>query len=135
MPGRLSVLFVGPMELASVVRDALVLCGRSRLSVATSYWDLCSLSLRESGRVHVAILDRSFSARELHRRAEYVRRRWADAFIILLSDDCRALDDPLYDQRLPAAVQPEDLVDAIERLTGTNEEIKREHYRARTAAS
>jgi hypothetical protein len=47
MPGRLSVLVIGSIELTNVVRDALVLCGRSRLAVAANYWELCSLSLCE----------------------------------------------------------------------------------------
>lgn len=121
MPGRLSVLVIGSMELTNVVRDALVLCGRSRLAVAANYWDLCSLSLRDSAQFHVAILDVSFSDRELRRRTEYIRRRWADATILLVRDECDLLDDPLYDERLPAGITPEELAAVIERLAGTEE--------------
>jgi hypothetical protein len=121
MPGRLSVLVIGSMELTNVVRDALVLCGRSRLAVAANYWDLCSLSLRETAHFQLAILDVSFSDRELRRRAEYIRRRWADAAILLVRDDCDLLDDPLYDERIPAGINPEELAAVIERLAGTEE--------------
>lgn len=116
MPSRLSVLSVGSMELANVVRDALILCGRSHLSVATSYWELCSLSLRGPDTIQVAILDLSFSDRELRRRAEYIRRRWTDAAILLVSDTCDLLEDPLYDDRIPSEADPETLVEVIERL-------------------
>jgi hypothetical protein len=58
------------MELTNVVRDALVLCGQSRLAVAANYWELCSLSLCEAAQFQIAILDVSFSDRELRRRAE-----------------------------------------------------------------
>jgi hypothetical protein len=121
MPGRLSVLVIGSVELTNAVRDALVLCGRSRLAVAANYWDLCSLSLREAAHFQLAILDVSFSDRELRRRAEYIRRRWADAAILLVRDDRDPLDDPLYDERIPAGINPEELAAVIERLAGTEE--------------
>ena len=121
MPGRLSVLVVGSMELTNVVRDALVLCGRSRLAVATNFWDLCSPWLRDKAQFQVAILDVSFSDRESRRRAEYIRRRWPDASILLVSDECNLLDDPLYDQRIPAGINPEELAAVIDRLAGTEE--------------
>ena len=120
MPGRLNVLVVGSMELTNIVRDALVLCGRSRLAVATNYWDLCSPWLRDAAQFQVAILDASFSDRELRRRAEYIRRRWADIAILLVSDECNLLDDPLYDQRIPAEINPEELAAVIDRLVGTD---------------
>ena len=130
MPGRLGVLVIGPMELTNVVRDALVLCGRSRLAVAANYWDLCSLSLREAEQFHLAILDLSFSDRELRRRAELIRRRWADAVILLVSDDCDLLDDPLYDERISAGINSEKLAAVIERLMGTNETREQNRHRA-----
>src|SRR5689334_17129947 len=120
MPARLNVLVVGSMELTNVVRDALLLCGRSRLAVATNHWDLCSSWLRDAVQFQVAILDASFSDRELRRRAEYIRRRWADAAILLVSDECNLLDDPLYDQRIPAEINPEELAAVIDRLVGTD---------------
>jgi hypothetical protein len=118
------------MELTNVVRDALVLCGRSRLAAAANYWDLCSLSLREAEQFHLAILDLSFSDRELRRRAELIRRRWADAVILLVSDDCDLLDDPLYDERISAGINPEKLAAVIERLMGTDETREQNRYRA-----
>jgi hypothetical protein len=121
MPGRLSVLVIGSMELTNVVRDALVLCGRSRLAVAANYWELCSLSLCEAAQFQIAILDVSFSDRELRRRAEYIRRRWANAAILLVRDDRDLLDDPLYDERIPAGINPEELAAVIERLAETEE--------------
>jgi hypothetical protein len=125
MPGRLNVLVVGSMELTNVVRDALVLCGRSRLAVATNYWELCSISLREAEHFHVAILDLSFSNRELQRRAECIRQGWADAAILLVSDNCELLEDSLYDKRIPAEIKPEELVAVIERLVGHNRRARR----------
>jgi hypothetical protein len=139
MPGRLSVLVIGSMELTNVVRDALVLCGRSRLAVAANYWDLCSLSLCDVAQFQVAILDVSFSDRELRRRAEYIRRRWADAAILLVRDDRDLLDDPLYDEGIPAGINPEELAAVIERLAGTEEtsgqkQASRSHHAWRTAS-
>jgi hypothetical protein len=139
MPGRLSVLVIGSMELTNVVRDALVLCGRSRLAVAANYWVLCSLSLRDAAQFQVAILDVSFSDRELRRRAEYIRRRWADAAVLLVCDDGVRLDDPLYDERMPSGINPEELAAVIERLAGTEEtsgqnQASRSRHAFRTAS-
>jgi hypothetical protein len=130
MPGRLSVLVIGSMELTNLVRDALVLCGRSRLAVAASYWELCSPSLREAAQFQVAILDVSFSDRELRRRAEYIRQRWADAAILLVRDDCDLLDDPLYDERIPAGINPEQLAAVIERLVGQKRRASENRHHA-----
>ena len=130
MPGRLSVLVIGSMELTNLVRDALVLCGRSRLAVAASYWELCSPSLREAAQFQVAILDVSFSDRELRRRAEYIRRRWANTAILLVRDDCDLLDDLLYDERIPAGINPEQLAAVIERLVGQKRRASKNRHHA-----
>jgi hypothetical protein len=139
MPGRLSVLVIGSMELTNVVRDALVLCGRSRLAVVANYLDLCSLSLRDPAQLQVAILDVSFSDRELRRRAEYIRRRWPEAAVLLVCDECDRLDDPLYDERLPSGINPEELAAVIERLAGNEEtsgqrQASRSRHAFRTAS-
>jgi hypothetical protein len=114
---RLSVLSVGPMESTSLVRDALLFRPGSRLSVAMSYWDLCSLSLQNQHEFEVAVLNLPSSSRELQRRAAYVRRRWPDAAILLVADNPMCLEDPLYDERVPSKIEPGALLMVIDRLT------------------
>ncbi len=113
---KLKVLSVGLNQSATFVRDALLLRPGSRLWVATSYWDLWSLSLQHHGEFQVAVLGASTSARELRRGAEYIRRRWPDIAILLIADSPLALDDPLYDQRVPSSIEPDDLLMVIDRL-------------------
>jgi len=112
---KLKVLSVGS-ESARLVRDAVALQPGSRLWVATSYWDLCSLSLQNHGELQVAVLDASPSPSELRRRVEYIRRRWPDTAIVLVADSCMVLDDPLYDERVPSAIEPADLLGVIDEL-------------------
>ncbi len=113
---KLKVLSVGLNQSATLVRDALLLRSGSRLWVAASYWDLCSLSLQNQGEFQVAVLDVAASARELRRRAEYVRRRWPDTAILLVADSSEVLDHPLYDERVPPSIEPGDLLAVIDRL-------------------
>lgn len=113
---RLKVLSVGLNQSATLVRDALLFHPGSRLCVATSYWDLCSLSLQHQGEFQVAVLDVSASPRELRRRAEYIRRRWPHTAILLVADSSEALDDPLYDERVPSSIKPGDLLKVIDQL-------------------
>ena len=108
----LKVLSVGLSEL---VRDALMLRPHSKLAVVSNYWDLCSLSLQRE-EFQVAVLNDANPARELRRRAEYIRRRWPESTIVLVADSCIALDDPLYDERVPSAIEPADLLTVIDRL-------------------
>jgi len=116
MPGRLRVLSVGSTELTHLVRDALLLCPRSCLLVAATFWDLCSLSLHETEKVSVAVLDLSSSEHELRQNTEHIRRRWPDAEILLVGDNLDHLDDPLYDERVSAEIQPSELLTVVERL-------------------
>ena len=111
----LKVLSVGLSELASLVRDALMLRPHSKVAVVSNYWDLCSLSLQRE-EFQVAVLNDANPARELRRRAEYIRRRWPDSAIVLIADNHMALDDPLYDERVPSAIEPASLLAVIDRL-------------------
>lgn len=113
--GRLKVLSVGLSELATLVRDALLLRAHSKLAVASNYWDLCSLSLQRE-EFQVAVLNDPNSARELRRRAKYIRRTWPDAVILLVGCGSEVLAHPLYDERVPSRIEPADLLTVIDRL-------------------
>lgn len=111
----LKVLSVGLSELAYLVRDALMLRPHSKLAVASNYWDLCSMSL-EREEFQVAVLNDANPARELRRRAKYIRRRWPDAAIVLVGGSSAALWRRLYDERVPSNIEPGDLLTVIDRL-------------------
>ena len=116
---RLKVLSVGMSELATLVRDALLLRAYSKLAVASNYWDLCSMSLQRED-FQVAVLNERHPARELRRRAKYIRRTWPDAAIVLLGGNCEVLEHRLYDERVPSRIGPADLLAVIDRLNPGN---------------
>lgn len=125
MPGGLSVLLVGSLELAESIQDALKPCRPSCISSATGYWELCALSLHETSEIELVILDHSFSDRQLRDLAEYIRRRWADAAILWVSTDCNGLDDPLYDERVPPNISPAELAAVGIRMVERKKRSKR----------
>ena len=110
---RLKVLSVGVTDLASLVRDALLLRAHSKLAVVTNYWDLCSLQRED---FHLAVLNDANSARETRRRARYIRETWPDAVILLVGGSSVVLDASLYDERLPSRIEAADLLTVIDRL-------------------
>ena len=112
---KLKVLSVGLSELATLVRDALLLRSHSKLAVVSSYWDLCSMSLQRE-EFHVAVMNESDSAHELRRRAKYIRRTWPDAVILLLGGSSEIVAKRLYDQRVPSRIEPSDLLTVIDGL-------------------
>jgi hypothetical protein len=111
----LKVLSVGLSELACLVRDALMLRPHSKLAVVSNYWDLCSMSLQRE-EFQVAVLNDANPARELRRRAQYIRRRWPNAAIVLVGGHSEVLAQPLYDERVPSRIAPADLLTVIDRL-------------------
>ena len=48
--------------------------------------------------------------------AEYARRRWPKARLLLLGDSCGSLDDPLYDEIVNPSGNPSGFIEAAERL-------------------
>ena len=111
---RLRVLSVGLSALATL-RDALMLRAHSKLAVVSNYWDLCSMSLQTED-FQVAVLNEPSSARELRRRAKYIRRTWPDSAILMMGGSPEDLEPRLYDQRVASRIGPADLLEVIERL-------------------
>ena len=112
---RLKVLSVGLSELATL-RDALMLRAHSKLAVVSNYWDLCSMSLQRE-EFQVAVLNEPNTARELRRRAKYIRCTWPAAAILMVGGSSELLEERLCDQRVPSRIKPADLLAVIERLS------------------
>jgi hypothetical protein len=84
------------------------------------YADLCGLS--ESGSFSLAVISLSYSQNEAVKIAEYVRRHWPAARILLLGILSTDFDDPLYDD-IVDRFNPAAFVEASRRLltaSGTN---------------
>jgi len=110
------VLSVGPVDLGSMVHDALLNGPNFHLSIATDYRELWSMPTNES--VQVAILHNTLSAFETEAVCRLIRRRWIHTRILVVSIVASNLEDALYDDRVVPSVSPEVLFATIERLSG-----------------
>jgi hypothetical protein len=76
-------------------------------------------------RADVAVFHHSFSPRDLRYAAEYVRRRWPDAVILVIGEQAKQLDDPLYDDKTSSEISIEELVSVIEKSAAVKKRIRR----------
>ncbi|UWZ83602.1 hypothetical protein [Occallatibacter riparius] len=116
MAKALKVLCVGSSQMHHRLLLALLPEDRYTLLVVSNYWDLCSFSVNETEAISVAVLEHTESKGDLRRSAEYVRRRWPDARIILLGHRGDLLEDQLYDERVTPGIHPPELLSVIEHL-------------------
>ena len=54
--------------------------------------------------VDVAVFHHSFAPDDLRYAAEYIRRRWPDAVILVIGEQAKQLDDPLYDDKASSGI-------------------------------
>jgi hypothetical protein len=104
------------MDFGCMVHDALLDGPNCRLSIAPDYRELWAIPKQES--IQVVILHNTLSPFELEDASRFIRRRWAQARILVVRRGEGFLDDALYDDRLAPTVVPEVLLTAIERLAG-----------------
>ena len=98
MRKTMNVLSLGIEEWRIAVRKALPTGRKSSFGGVNTLWDLCALP--EAVSVDVAVFHHSFSFREFRRAAEYIRRRWPEAVILVIGEQAKHLDDPLYDHKV-----------------------------------
>jgi hypothetical protein len=75
--------------------------------------------------VDVAAIHHSFALGDLRYAAEYIRRRWPDALILVIGDQAKYLDDPLYDDWASGEISPEELLGHIDRLLAARRRIRK----------
>jgi hypothetical protein len=109
------IVLVGTLEYGSALYDAL--CKkRFRLSILTDHHELWRKE--DLGCVHLVILHNAIALPELNEAARFIRRRWSNAFILVMRQGENFLDDPLYDERLHPDTSATDLALRVEmRLT------------------
>ena len=117
------VLSLGIEEWRNAVREALPPKQRDGFWGVNNLWDLCSLPQAVS--VDVAVFHHSFALHNLRYSAEYIRRRWPDAVILVIGEQARQLDDPLYDHRMSRGISLEELVWMIETSVAEKRRISR----------
>jgi hypothetical protein len=75
--------------------------------------------------VDVAVLHHSFAPHDLRYAAEYIRRRWPDAVILVIGEQAKQLDDPLYDDKTSSGISIEELVLMIETSVAARRRVRR----------
>jgi hypothetical protein len=118
-----NVLLFGIEEWSNALRQALPPRQKDSFWGVSNVWDLCDLPQAVS--VDVAVFHHSFAPHELRYAAEYIRRRWPDAVILVIGEQARQLDDPLYDHRMSRGISLEELVWMIETSVAEKRRISR----------
>lgn len=117
------VLLLGIEEWRVAVHQALPKRPKRNFWGVNSFWDLCALT--QAVAVDVAVFHRSFSLHDLRFAAEYIRRRWPDAVILVIGEQVEQLDDPLYDDNASDGISPDELVQMIETSVAARRRAKR----------
>jgi hypothetical protein len=112
MRGATKVLSLGSAEWNNAVCKSLPRGHKGGFVSVESYWKLCALP--EFVSVDVAVVHRTFANEDLRHAAEYIRRRWPLARILLLGWKADSLEAPLYDDRESGGISPRELVRLIE---------------------
>lgn len=103
-------------EQSGALRDALLHWRSGRLVVEANIWSLYALPQHEN--FEIAILHHSLSMSVVREAAQYVRRRWPQAKILLIGAGTNALDDPLYDERILPGLSQDILLAALNQMAG-----------------
>ena len=106
------VLALGQEEWIQMVHQALPYWHKNGFTGAHNFWALCALP--QAVLVDVAVVHHSFAQDDLRYAAEHIRRRWPDAVIVVVGEQAKHLDDPLYDHRVNGEISPDELVWLIE---------------------
>ena len=117
------ILSLGIDEWRNAVLHALPSRPKNGFWGVNNLWDLCALP--QTASVDVAVLHHSFAQHDLHYAAEYIRRRWPDAVILVIGEQAEHLDDPLYDDKTSRAISVEELVSMIEKSLAAKRRIRR----------
>jgi hypothetical protein len=117
------VLSLGIEEWRNAVRQALPPRRKNGFWGVNNYWNLCALPQAVS--VDVAVFHDSFAPHDLRYAAEYVRRRWPDAVILVIGEQAEHLEDPLYDDKTSRGISIEELVSMIEKSVAAKRRIRR----------
>jgi hypothetical protein len=112
---RLKVLLVEP-DLEVLANRTLVL-SRSNYAVApaNNYREI--FSLHDEIGFCLAVLNDTLGEMALRAAAEFVRRQWPSARILILGNAQAALEDYLYDEVVNHRIRSEELLDTLERLS------------------
>ena len=110
----MSVLLVDPDHDLRDSRRLLLSSRNISVITVSSYAEVYQLS--EHGCYNLIVLSIRPNEVQACHVAEYARRCWPKARLLLLGDSCGCLDDPLYDEIVNPSGNPSGLIEAAERL-------------------
>lgn len=110
------VLSIGPSAISLAAYERYLQERGLALEVVSGCRDLYQTEMNDG--CEVAVLHHSLSLDELNDAAQFIRRRWPAARILLIRPEEWWIDDALYDERLVPDSNPELLLSAVERLVG-----------------
>jgi hypothetical protein len=110
-----SVVLLADPDLDLLSYRALVM-SRSHYTVVTASNYRGVFNLRDEGKVLLAVLSSSLGQMALRAAAEFVRRQWPSARILILGSANPRLDDSLYDEEVDCRFQPREFLNVLERL-------------------
>lgn len=117
------VLSIGLEEWRNAICKALPHRRKNGYWGVNNLWDLCALP--EVVTADVAVFHHSFPSHDLRYAAEYVRRRWPNAVILVIGEQAKQLDDPLYDHKTSSEISTDELVSVIEKAVAAKKRIRR----------
>lgn len=120
MRGSKTILLVESDASLRYSRDLLLSTFSRHVQEAAGYEDVCRLS--GAGGFRLVAISLSPDPQEAAQVAEYVRRLWPKARILLLGSLTTHVDDPLYDEVVDARFDPDGMLEACQRLLGDAEE-------------
>jgi len=110
-----AALLVDPNpQLLEVKRRFLCRCS-NRIETASSPREV--FRLQTSTDPEMVVLTDALGRDQLSSVAEYARRRWPKARILVIGKAAEALEDPLYDEAVAADFAPADLWNAVQRCS------------------
>jgi len=128
------VLLVEPdLEVLSA-RSLLLSRSNYTVAPASSYREI--FGLRSEIGFRLAVLNDSLGELALRAAAEFVRRQWPSARILILGNARAALEDYLYDEVVNHRIQSNELLDTLARLSEDSWSLRSRllGFRPRTSA-
>ena len=111
---RSTVLLVDPDSELLSYRASLLSRSRYTVVIANNYREVFELRGKTSFRL--AVLSSGLGELALRAAAEFVRRQWPSARILILGSAKAVLEDSLYDEAVDFRFQPPEFLNVLERL-------------------
>ena len=108
------LLLIEPDPTVLSSRTLMLTQFRYRVTVAMSHKEVACL---RGSKVHLAVVSASLSPDNLRATAEFIRRQWTSARILVVGDAVPVLEDQLYDEAIDTTSSSDELLVALRKLS------------------